>query len=57
METNYQGGQKFLLNLIAGYYNSGVMFYHIAGKIGKFGKFGNLSMIHQTKTIHISSHN
>ena len=51
MEANYQGGQKFLLNLIAGYYNSSVMFYRIAGK---FGEFGELSMIHQTKTIHIN---
>ena len=54
MEENYQGRQKFLLNLIAGYYNSGLMFYHIARK---FGEFGELSMIRQTKTIHISSYN
>ena len=51
MEENYQGGQKFLLNLIADYYNNSVMFYRIAGKFGKFGEF---SMICQTKTIHIN---
>ena len=51
MEENYQGGQKFLLNLIVDYYNSGVMFYRIAGRFGEFGEF---SVICQTETIHIN---
>ena len=33
--------------------------YHIAGKFGggKFGEFGESSMIHQTKTIQLSTYN
>ena len=39
--------------------NKKITHYHIAGKFGggKFGEFGESSVIHQTKTIQVSTYN